>query len=51
MGDLYVKVILEVPTKLNGKQRKAIEEKGKAVDTKCYQKKSGFAEKMKELFK
>lgn len=51
MGDLYVKVILEVPTKLNAKQKKAIEDMGKAVDTKCYQKKSGFAEKMKELFK
>lgn len=51
MGDLYVKVILEIPTKLNAKQKKAIEEMGKAVDHKCYQKKSGFTEKMKELFK
>ena len=51
MGDLYVKVILEIPTKLTAKQKKAIEEMGKVVDHKCYQKKSGFAEKMKELFK
>ena len=51
MGDLYVKAVLEVPTKLSAKQKKAIEEMGKAVDHKCYQKKSGFAEKMKELFK
>ncbi len=51
MGDLYVKAILEVPTKLSAKQKKAIEEMGKAVDHKCYQKKSSFAEKMKELFK
>ena len=50
-GDLYVKVILEVPTKLNSKQRKAIEAMGDALDGKCYQKKSTFAEKMKELFK
>ena len=50
-GDLYVKVILEVPTKLSSKQKKAIEEMGKAVDTKCYHKKSSFSDKMKELFK
>ena len=51
MGDLYVKAVLEVPTKLNTKQKKVIEDMGKAVDHKCYQKKSSFAEKMKELFK
>ena len=49
-GDLYVKVNLEVPTKLNHKQKKAIEEMGKTVTEDCYQKKSGFAEKIKELF-
>ncbi|MEG0924249.1 MAG: molecular chaperone DnaJ [Anaerovoracaceae bacterium] len=51
MGDLYVKALLEVPTKLNSKQKKAIESMGKAVDEDCYQKKSGFAEKMKDFFK
>ncbi len=50
MGDLYVKVILEVPTKLNSKQKKAIEEMGKAVHSDCYQKKSSFSDKMKEFF-
>ena len=50
MGDLYVKVNLEVPTKLNHKQKKAIEEMGKAVTEDCYQKKSGFAEKLRDLF-
>lgn len=50
MGDLYVKVNLEVPTKLNHKQKKAIEEMGKTVTEDCYQKKSGFAEKLKDLF-
>ena len=50
MGDLYVKVNLEVPTKLNHKQKKAIEEMGKAVNEDCYQKKSSFAEKLKDLF-
>ena len=50
MGDLYVKVILEVPTKLNSKQKKAVEQMEQALDDTCYQKKSGFAEKMKEFF-
>lgn len=49
-GDLYVTVGLEIPTRLNAKQKKAIEEMGKAVDESCYQKKSGFAAKIKELF-
>lgn len=50
MGDLYVKVILEVPTKLSSAQRSAIENMDKTLDDKCYQKKSTFAEKMKEIF-
>ena len=49
-GDLYVKVNLEVPTKLNGKQKKAIQAMAEAVTEECYQKKSGFAEKIRELF-
>ena len=50
MGDLYVKVNLEVPTKLNGKQKKVIEEMAKTVTEECYQKKSSFAEKLRDLF-
>lgn len=50
MGDLYVKVLLEVPTKLNGAQKKAIREMGEKVGTDCYKKKSGFAQKVRELF-
>ena len=49
-GDLFVKVNLEVPTKLNGKQKKIIEEMGKTVTEDCYQKKSSFAEKLRDLF-
>ena len=48
-GDLYVKVNLEVPTKLNNTQKKAITEMGKAVTEDCYQQKGGFAEKQKEM--
>ncbi len=50
-GDLYVKVNVEVPTKLNGKQKKAIEAMGRELTDECYQKKNGFAEAIKELFK
>ena len=49
-GDLYVRVILEVPTKLNGKQKKAIQNMAKEVKHDCYNKKSGFLESMKEFF-
>ena len=49
-GDLYVKVTLEIPTKLSGKQKKAIEAMGKAVTNECYQKKSSFLDSIKEFF-
>ena len=49
-GDLYVRVTLEVPTKLNSKQKKAIESMGKAVGSECYQKKSSFLDSLKDLF-
>lgn len=49
-GDLYVKVNLEVPTKLNHKQKKAIEDMGKVVTEECYQKRNSFKEKFKEFF-
>lgn len=49
-GDLYVRVGLEVPTKLSGKQKKAIQNMAKEVKTDCYHKKSGFLDSMKEFF-
>lgn len=49
-GDLYVKVSLEVPTKLNKKQKKAVEAMGKEVTDECYSKKSGFLSSLKEFF-
>ena len=39
-GDLYVKVTLEIPTKLNAKQKKAIATMAKSVTSDCYHKKS-----------
>lgn len=50
-GDLYVKVKLEVPNKLNAKQKKAIEEMGKTVTQDCYKEKSRFSDYLKNLFK
>ena len=49
-GDLYVKVSLEVPTKLNAEQKKLIREMGDKVGTECYKKKSGWAQKLKDFF-
>ncbi|MBQ0079267.1 MAG: molecular chaperone DnaJ [Eubacterium sp.] len=49
-GDLYVKVNLEVPTKLNSKQKKAIEAMGKEVGVECYQKKSSWKDTIKDFF-
>ncbi len=49
-GDLYVKVKVEVPTKLNPKQKAAVKELEKKLTDDCYQKKSKFKENIKELF-
>ncbi len=50
-GDLYVKVNLEVPTKLNSKQKKLIKEMGSVLSEDAYSKKKSFTESVKELFK
>ena len=50
-GDLYVKVFLEVPTKLNQEQRKAIADMGKAVGPESYTKGTGFRDYIKRMFK
>jgi molecular chaperone DnaJ len=50
-GDLYVKVNLEVPTKLSNKQRKIIKEMGQSLTEDSYSKKKGFTDTVKELFK
>ena len=49
-GDLYVTVNLEVPTKLNSKQKRMIEELGEAITEDAYQKKSSFRNKIKDMF-
>ncbi|MDR1954076.1 MAG: molecular chaperone DnaJ [Clostridiales Family XIII bacterium] len=49
MGDLYVKVNLEVPTKLNGDQKKAVKNMAEKIGEDSYTKKSKFAETVKKL--
>ena len=41
-GDLYVKVVVEVPTKLSRKEKKAIEEMAEKVGRDAYPKKQRF---------
>lgn len=50
-GDLYVKVVLEVPVKLSGKQKKAISKMAEEVDVECYKNKKSFLDSVKELFR
>lgn len=49
-GDLYVRVMLEVPTKLDGRQKKAIKTMSNALDESCYQKRSKFSKMIKDWF-
>lgn len=51
MGDLYVKVILEVPTKLNAEQKKKIKELSEILNPENHGKNKTFTDKVKELFK
>ncbi len=41
-GDLYVKVVVEVPTKLSRKEKKAIEEMAEKISKDAYPKKAKF---------
>jgi molecular chaperone DnaJ len=50
-GDLYVKVILEVPTKLTNEQKKLISKFGETLSNDGYSKRKKFADIMKDIFK
>ncbi|MDR0357824.1 MAG: molecular chaperone DnaJ [Clostridiales Family XIII bacterium] len=50
MGDLYVKVNLEVPTKLNADQKKAVKDLAGKIGKDSYAKQSKFAETVKKMF-
>ena len=51
IGDLYVKVVLEVPTKVTAAQKKLIEQLKETATTDGYSKRKTFADTLKELFK
>ena len=49
-GDLYVKVGIEVPTKLNAAQKQAVRDMADKLGKNCYQKERSFAQRVKNLF-
>lgn len=49
-GDLYVKVTLEVPTKLNAEQKKKLREMADSLNAEAYSKGRKFSEVVKNLF-
>ena len=49
-GDIYVKVVLEVPTKLNSFQKKKVKELSEAIGPDCYEKKGKFSKILDKMF-
>jgi len=49
-GDLYVKVFVEVPTKLNARQRELLEEFAKQSGTEVSPTTKGFLDKLRDFF-
>jgi len=49
-GDLYVRAVLEVPTKLSGDQKKAIKDMADKVDQSAYTKKTKFGQLIEKVF-
>lgn len=50
-GDQYVEIIVEVPKKLNSKQKKKLEDFGESLGLENFQQKKGFLDKIKEKLK
>ena len=49
-GDQYVKVTIEVPSQLTAKQKELLMEFDKEITEKSYKKRTGFFEKLKNIF-
>ena len=49
-GDLYVKIVIEVPKNLSSKQKELIKEFDSASSDKNYAKRKTFKQKLKDLF-
>ena len=50
-GDLYVKVLVEIPKKINGEQRRILQQLEASYNSGEHEQKKNFMENMKELFK
>ena len=49
-GDLYVRVVLEVPTKLSGDQKKMLKDMAEKIGPESYAKRSKFAKIVEKMF-
>ena len=49
-GDMYVKIVVEIPKNLNQKQKDLLKEFDENNNSKSYEKSNGFWEKVKNLF-
>ena len=49
-GDLYVRMVLEVPTKLSGEQKKYVKEMAEKIGPDCYSKKNKFSKLVEKMF-
>ena len=49
-GNLYVTVNVEIPTKLNSEQKKAVRKLDEVMTEDCYKKKGGFSKVIKDIF-
>jgi len=49
-GDLYVKVVVEIPKRLNDKQKKLLKEFSGSMGQDTHEKQKGFINKLKETF-
>ena len=50
-GDLYVRMVLEVPTKLNSDQKKMLKDMAEKIGPESYAKKNKFSKLMEKMFK
>jgi molecular chaperone DnaJ len=49
-GDIYVRIFVEVPTRLSGRQRELLEEFARESGTEVSPKATGFLDKLRDLF-
>ena len=49
-GDLFVRIFVEVPTKLNARQRQLLEEFAEESGTEVSPESHGFLDKLREFF-